>query len=155
MKKKVGVFVSLLLSLALIAACDLDVTMINQDPYPAVPGDYVKLVFQVTGVENPECKSVSFELIEDYPISFDPGDSPLVEIKGGTYVRDYSSYLIIPYKVRIDENALDGENDIEVKYGLTGLDALHKLETFAIEVDDTRADFELHIDQYKCSSRLE
>ena len=32
--------------------CDLDVSLINQDPYPAIQGDYVKLVFQVDGHSN-------------------------------------------------------------------------------------------------------
>ena len=41
-----------LISLTLVSAiaCDLKVSMINQDPYPAIPGEYVKIVFQVEGV---------------------------------------------------------------------------------------------------------
>jgi len=58
-------------SLTFVSAegCNLDVSLINQDPYPATPGDYVKLVFQVNGVSNPQCGTVEFELLEQYPLS--------------------------------------------------------------------------------------
>ena len=36
------------------AVCNLDASLINQDPYPAIPGDYVTIVFQLAGVENPD-----------------------------------------------------------------------------------------------------
>jgi len=35
--------------------CNLDAKMINQDPYPAVPGEYVKVVFELTGISSLDC----------------------------------------------------------------------------------------------------
>jgi len=148
MKRVLILFVLVLFSFSVNAACNLEVTMINQDPYPAVPGDYVKLVFQVTGTNNPECRQVSIELLERYPISFDPGESSIVMVSGGTYERDYASYLIAPYKVRLDEDALDGENKIEVRYGTGNLSEYYSLKSFNIEVEDTHADFEIYIKDY-------
>jgi len=155
MKKSVLLIISLVLfNLTLVsAACTLDVTMINQDPYPAIPGNYVKLMFQVTGVADPNCETVSFELLENYPISFDPEDSSRIQIKSGTYQKDYSSYLMLPYKVRIDENALDGENKIEVKFGSGDITSAYQSKTFYIEVEDSRAEFEVHIDEYSYDSK--
>jgi len=153
MKKVLILFALVLFSFSVNAACNLEVTMINQDPYPAVPGDYVKLVFQVTGTNNPECRLVSIELLEKYPISFDPGESPIVQIVGGTYERDYSSYLIAPYKVRLDQDTLDGENKIEVRYGEGDLNESAILKSFNIEVDDVRAKFEIFIKDYDASTK--
>lgn len=134
------------------AVCSLDVSLINQDPYPAIPGDYVKLVFQMTGTENPECVNVFFELVEDFPISFDPGTELKVTVKGGTFVKDYPSYLMIPYKVKIDENALDGDNPITVRYGSddSGKESFEK--QFNVYVKDVRADFEIYLKSYDSSS---
>ncbi|GBE19762.1 MAG TPA: hypothetical protein ENG87_02435 [Candidatus Pacearchaeota archaeon] len=147
-------FVFVFSSISLVnAACELDASMINQDPYPAVPGNYVKLVFQITGTENPECGRISIELLEKYPISFDPGESSLVQIRGGTYQRDYSSYLIVPYKVRLDENALNGENKIEVRFGKGNLSESYKSKSFNIEVEDTHADFEIFIKAYDAKTK--
>jgi hypothetical protein len=142
----------ILSTIAVSAVCKLDASLINQDPYPAIPGDYVKLIFQLSGADNPECRKVFFELSDNYPIIFDPGESPRVEVFGGTFRRDFSSNLVFPYKVRVDEDALDGDNNIEAAYGLVGSNS-STLETFQLEVDDSRADFELHIDKYSSTTR--
>lgn len=137
------------------AKCTLDVSLVNQDPYPAVPGDYVKLLFQVTGTENPDCAYITFELKEKYPISFDPGETGLVQIKGGTFQRDYSSSLTVPFKVRLDENALDGANRIEVIYGSGATqNQTYFSKLFDIEVDDTHADFEIYVKDYEPTTNI-
>lgn len=154
MKKELILLVMLMFSLTFISSeCSLDVSLLNQDPYPATPGSYVKLVFQVTGTESPDCESISIELIEKYPISFDQGEPSLKEFKGGTFQRDYSSSLMVPYKVRLDEDALDGENRIEVLVSGDKFNSLYRSELFNIEVDDTRADFEVFIKEYNPKTR--
>ena len=118
-----GILVTILFSINLISAeaCDPDVTLLNQDPYPAVPGDYVKLVFQVDNLENPECNGFDFELLADYPIEFDPGMDGVRTYGEFEFIKDYESNLLIPYEVRINEDALDGENPIEVKFQNKGV----------------------------------
>lgn len=151
MKKLLVILSLVLICLTFVSAkCTLDVSLVNQDPYPAVPGDYVKLLFQVSGTENPDCAYVTFELKEKYPISFDPGESGVVQIKGGTFARDYSSSLTVPFKVRLDENALDGANRIEVVYGSGATqNQTYFSKLFDIEVDDTHADFEVYVKDYE------
>ena len=152
MKKEILVFllaISILFSFTFISAqsCDLDVSMINQDPYPAIPGDYVKIVFQVDGVDNPECGTIGFELLEQYPLVFDPNFNSEITIDAGTYHKDFSSFLIAPYKVRIDENALDGDTPIEVRYK-TNEQTLYLQKEFSLNVEDSRADFEIYVKEY-------
>ena len=127
--------------------CNLQASMINQDPYPALQGDYVKVVFQLDGVANTECGKVEFELVENYPISFDLPELSKVTVDSGTYQKDFSSFLIAPFKVRVDENALDGDNPIEVKYRHSGNEA-YETKQFDLNVEDTRADFEIHVENY-------
>lgn len=156
MKKKVFIlsFALIILNLSFILAgsCNLDVSLINQDPYPAIPGDYVKLVFQINGVENPLCGQVDFELLEKYPLSFDPNENPKISIAAGTYDKDYSSFLLAPYKVRVDSNALDGDNPIEVQYKYASNED-YETKTFELNIGDTRADFEIHVKDYVASTR--
>lgn len=130
-----------------ISPCDLDIELINQDPYPAIPGDYVKLVFQINGISNTECKQVTFEILEDYPLGFEANFNPIVTVNSGIYQIDYSSFLIAPYKVRLDENALDGENPIEVRYKY-GLNEEYESKQFNLEVEDARVDFEIFVKDY-------
>jgi len=154
MKKGVllGLFIILTINIVMAeTACDLDVTLLNQDPYPAVPGDYVKLVFQIEGVDSPNCIDIIFNLLEDYPLEFNPGESGLKTFKKIDYIKDYESNLLVPYEVRINEDALDGSNPIEVRIQSQGDAPLTK--TFNIEVDDVRADFEVYIKDYSYATK--
>lgn len=138
-------------NLASSAVCDLDVSMINQDPYPATPGDYVKVVFQISGVSNPECGKVSFEVKETYPFSLDPETTNKKVIDSGIYERNYGSFYLATYKLRVNPNALEGENPIEVIYGSKG--ELNLLKEFDIRVEDTKADFEIYVKDYNYGTK--
>ena len=148
MRKSV-ILLLLVMSVVIVSAegaCDINTTLLNQDPYPAVPGDYVKLVFQVEGIDSPDCNDITFNLLADYPIEFNPGETGLRSFKKVDYVRDYESNLLIPYEVRINENALDGANPIEVR--VQSKNDAPLIKTFDIEVDDVRADFEINVKDY-------
>ena len=139
-------FISMM-SFILAEACQVDVTLLNQDPYPAVQGDYVKLVFQVDGVANSECNAVTFELLEKYPLIFDAGQRRTFSINSGTYTgSNYQDFFMATYKVRVNSDALDGANPIEVRYNY-GFDSTQTKE-FDMEVEDVRADFEVVIKDY-------
>jgi len=144
----------ILLSLVGVSAeaCKITPSLISQDPYLATPGDYVKLVFQLDGIENPECKTIEFGLIEQYPLIFDPDTESKITIKSN-YEKDFSSSSIVRYKVRVDENALDGDNPIEVQFKY-GNNLNYEIKQFNLEVQDTRADFEIHIKDYSSVTKI-
>jgi len=150
--KKVVIVLLLMMSVSFVAAeaCDLNITLLNQDPYPAVPGDYVKLVFQVKGIANPECNDIIFNLPEDYPIEFNPGESGIKTFEKVDYIKDYESSILVPYEVRVNENAIDGANPIEVFVQSRHDATVSKI--FNLEVDDVRADFEVYVKDYDYST---
>ena len=154
MKKILSLFLVLMIfSISgVLAKCDLEASMINQDPDIALQGEYVKLVFQLGGIANPECGTVEFELIENYPISFDAGENPIRTVNSGTYAKDFSSFLLATYKVRVDANAVDGDNPIEVRYKYSGNEA-YETKQFNLDVEDTRADFEIHVQNYNVATK--
>src|SRR3990167_209252 len=114
-----GVLISFLI-IALIsfvnAGCGLDISLLNQDPYPTVPGDYVKVVFQISGLSDPSCQDVDFWFDDSYPFTLDPGLEKKILLKSGTYVQDYSDVVLAPYKLRVDKEALDGNSEIRTFY---------------------------------------
>jgi len=125
--------------------CSLTVTKINQDPYPAVPNSFVELVFQVSGVKNPECKHVEFEVVEAFPFNVE-GEN-LKSIKGGTFVQNFNSEWMVPYRIFVNENAVDGIEELEVKYNFAGEeDFLSK--KFEVKIEDSQTDFEIHVKNY-------
>ena len=150
MKKSILLLVSLALLLSagfISAACQLTPQLINQDPYPAVPGDYVKLVFQVTGIQDPTCGNITFQLVPQYPISFNPGVSSSFTILGGSYATNYNNYLTIPYNVRIDPNAVDGNTSIEFDYR-TGAGNNAVATNFNLSVQNLKSDFQVFVKNY-------
>ena len=154
MKKRLGLMFSLVLVffLASVSAsdanCNLDVQLVNQDPDPAVPGDYVKLLFQVSGIAGTECGEVSLEILDNYPISFDPGYNPVKTFQAGTFARGFSSTKTVPYKVRIDRDALDGDTEIELLYSTRGSSSFRVSKLFDLRVEEVRTDFTVFIRSY-------
>jgi len=147
--KFIFLFIALLLANILLISsepCVLDVSLINQDPYPAIPNDYVKVVFQMTGTSNPECGLISFEVVPSFPFSVEEKEIKKT-IKGGTYIKDYSPNWMIPYRLVVNKNALDGDYDLEVKYS-SSTSAPFLGKKFRINIENPAADFELHIKDY-------
>lgn len=142
-----------MIGLVVAEACQLDVSLLNQDPYPAVQGDYVKLVFQIDGVANAECKTVSFELLEKYPVVFDAGQQRVFSINSGTYTSsNYQDFFMPYYKVRVNADALDGLNPIEVRY--TYGTGSTQTKEFDIEVEDVRAKFDIFVSDYNPTTKV-
>jgi len=137
--------------LADVGACDLKAKLLNQDPFPAIPGESVRLVFQIDGVDNPNCGRVDFTLIESYPIKIEQGTSAVTSIDSGVFVRNFGNFFLAPYTVIIDEDALDGQNQIEAF--LDAQNSPSKIIDFDVTVEDSRADFEVSIRDYVASER--
>jgi hypothetical protein len=133
-------------------SCSLNVSMINQDPYPAIPGESVKVVFQINGVSNPLCGNVEFEVKENFPFTIDPESTNPLVISSGTYTKKYSSFYLAPYKIRIDEDAMKGDTPIEVLYS-SSTSTAKKVSEFNIYIEDTKADFEVYVKDYNANTR--
>tara|TARA_Y100000296_G_C5143252_1_gene242284 strand:+ start:304 stop:1110 length:807 start_codon:yes stop_codon:yes gene_type:complete len=127
--------------------CNLEVSMINQDPYPAIPGEYVKIIFQVSGISDEKCGQIDVELLEKYPISFDEASDSTITFRSGIYEKDFGAFLTAPFKVRVDENALDGDIPIEIKTK-TGFTSGSIIKQFLLNIQDSKVDFEVHVKDY-------
>lgn len=149
-------YFTIIMSMAMISAtsnqCSMSVSLINQDPYPANPGDYVKLVFQIDGIANPECGTVTFGLKDKFPIGFDPGMNSSVSVKAGVYQYDYGSFLTVPFKVRVSEDAIDGDNPIETSLAYEGVKEI--LDNFTLAIKNMMADFDVHVKNYDLTTNM-
>ncbi len=133
--------------------CDLNASLVNQDPYPAVPGEYVEVVFQLSGLQNSNCNGAVFELIPQYPFSLDKGESALEILPGSTYVNDYKKTWMIPYKLRVDKNAIDGFNQIEARFSQgSSFKDFSLSKKFDIKIEDVKVDFEIHVKEFSQSN---
>lgn len=132
--------------------CILTTTLINQDPYPAVPGELLKVVFQVSGLANPNCGDLVFEIVEDYPFNADPGNSPRKVVPAGTYSQDFSSTTILSYNLRVASDALDKETPLKVRYALGSETFIEK--EFNVTVKEVKTDFEISVRDYDSATQI-
>ncbi len=111
----------------------LNVTMVNHEPDPAEAGRYVTVRFKIENYGRENAEEVVLELLPQYPFSLDPGESAVKYI-GSLYSGQTSAVGVIKdYRLKVDDNALDGENKIELRYKVKGNDWV-KLEPFYISV---------------------
>ena len=135
------------------AACNLNVGMLNQDPYPAVPDDYVKVVFQMNGTEDSDCGDIFMDINPIYPFSLDATDSTVL-VKGGNFISGYPSFLEAGYKIKVDKDAVDGDNKIQVRYGKTNIINASQIKDFYINVENVRTDFDVIIQDYSLTTNV-
>ena len=152
MNKKLASFIVLILVMLVIpltsAVCSLTPILVNQDPYPAQPGEIVKVVFQLDGISDPSCGLVTFEVEEEYPFTIDPSSEKKISVRSGTYTEDFKPFLLAPYNIRIDKNAIEGETPITVLYSGVGAPIESIEKNFNIFIEDSQTDFEISIKKY-------
>lgn len=152
MKRVILSFLMIMVLTGIVSAnCILVPHLVNQEPYPAIPGETVELLFQVRGTDNRDCKDVVFILEPEFPFYLGPEQDAEVRIKGGTYVEDFNNFMMIPFKVRIDKDAVEGKNEIKVKYSRDETRNVFTVEKFDVEIRDVRTDFEIFVRDYDAS----
>lgn len=133
--------------------CELNVSLLNQDPIPAVPGEELEVVFMMSGIDTRNCGTIEFEILEKFPFSVLEGYNSVYTVESGTYTNNFKTYKTIPVKFRVDKNAIDGENPLEVRSRASKNLGGYLIETFDIDVEDVRADFEVFVSDYDYQSQ--
>lgn len=106
-------------------------------------------LFQLRGMGGCDSGAI-VELVLEYPFFLDSGSSIKV-MEANTYAgHGFNSNWNIPYKIRIDPDALEGTYEIELRYGardnIEGGSYIFK--KFDIEIEDGRTDFEIYIENH-------
>ncbi|HLC67069.1 MAG TPA: hypothetical protein VJK52_05510, partial [Candidatus Nanoarchaeia archaeon] len=115
----------------------LTVTFLSQDPDPVEPGSYVDLRWKVENLGTQELQDVQFVLDVDYPFSLNtPADRVKVLGDVGTQQAGDDA-IILHWRIRVDENALEGENEVRLSYFIE--DAGVKLSPFPVNIKSSQA----------------
>jgi hypothetical protein len=132
-----------------VNSCSPNVILLNQDPYPANPGEYLKVVFQISNIASHDCGNINFRLMENYPIIFDPNENGVRNYERVDYLKDFSSSIMVPFRVRIDPQALDGKEEMEIQIQTQRTGAV--LRKFDLEIKDMKPSFEIFVEDYDAS----
>jgi hypothetical protein len=118
----------------------IDISLASQDPIQADPGAYVDLVFKVENRGTVTADNVVLELIDGYPFSVD--GNAIVNLGTVNSYQVGSNAELVKFKARVAEDALDGDNEISLKYS-TGNGESSSTVSYNISVSDPRTEFEL------------
>jgi len=159
MKKILPWLIIMLLSISFVSAVDfvinfttrnsyseslpnIQVKQLKYEPYPVNPGEYFDLWIKAENVGEEPTENAVFELIPKYPFSLDAGEEALRE-----YGQLGIKPVVLEYKVRVDEDAVEGTNEIELRYKADADDSVWFYETFEIQVADAQTDFDLVVQE--------
>jgi hypothetical protein len=123
----------------------LKTTFVNQDPYPAEPNAYVNLVFKLENWGTEKAENAVFELLPEYPFSLDTGVNASNELGTIGGLQNGENAFLIKYKVRVDKDAIDGENEIGVMctYNYAAENGAVVTDKFNVTVSNPRTDFDV------------
>jgi hypothetical protein len=123
MNKKIFVLVMVLCLIPMVYAetnSDIRISLLSQEPDPAAPGEYIDLRFKIENFGEEALNDVFVKLEARYPFSLDGSDDAekyLGTIFGGM---SEDSGTIVKYKVKVDSNAISGNNKIKISYRSRG-----------------------------------
>ncbi len=93
------------------AAPAVTVSLSKYDPYPATPGQIVKVWLLVQNTGDSSAKDISVEMIPQYPFTLYGSDA----VQKVSLLGPRNDYLI-DYTLKVDDNAVQGNNVIRVKF---------------------------------------
>ena len=141
-----------MMTLSSVAYADLSgvsgvsVSLVNQDPHPAIAGDIVDIYLGIENIGGESFNNLIIELEPEYPFSLVPDESAVQNI--GT-IKSYQkdNYMnIITYKIKVDSGASAGSYDMTVKYYEQG-DSLITETSIQIDVKSKEMAEIIHIDK--------
>ncbi len=126
------------------ATCSPTIQLVSQDPVPAVPDNYLKVVFEVTNIDNSACNGLSVKLEPTYPFSLDPNSDAVQTIQSSPYAQNYQQGWTVPYTLKVASDAVEGDYNLKLFWaaGSTGSFGSSSVEkNFNVSITDARTDF--------------
>lgn len=125
MKKFILLMIIMLLTVTSVAAVTesgnyVRTTLLSQVPDRVEPGNYVDIRVKIENVQASTVEDLEVQLLPEYPFSLDSGEPALKRygtVGGGNYGEDA---IIAKWRVRVDENAVEGDNDLKIRYRVAG-----------------------------------
>nr|MCK4929675.1 COG1361 S-layer family protein [Nanoarchaeota archaeon] len=127
---------------------DITLSLVNQDPDPAITGDVVELRIGVENQGGVAAENLVLEVIPDYPFEEISGEELVQDV--GT-IRAYQSgedIKIVKFKLRVNKDATEGQYEIKVWEYEEGKREIFRTErTFSIDVQSRESAEIIYIDK--------
>ncbi len=108
----IGLLLVIMMLPNVLAAGDLSLSISKYDPYPATPGNTVKVWILVQNTGTTDAKNVKIEIVPQTPFSvYNQESSQTISILGSQ--KDY----LLDFNLKVDNKAQEGNNILKVKFG--------------------------------------
>ena len=141
------VFLSLLLLASGIVSAGainpaVKVSIVNQDPDPVEAGKVVEVRFKVENMATQSRDNFILEIMPEYPFSLYSGTAKrdLGKLRAEETGADAA---IVDYKLRVDEYAVEGDNEIKIRYKFGDDNYWVNIKDLFIDVEVTEINFQL------------
>ncbi|MFH2027679.1 MAG: COG1361 S-layer family protein [Nanoarchaeota archaeon] len=125
----------------------LSLSLINQDPDPAVAGDVIEVRIGIENKGGEAAENQVFEVIPEYPFS-KLGSESLVKNVGTIAAYQYDTDMkIIKFKLRVDREATEGEYELDIKRYTQGYESVSVEKSFSIDIESKESAEIIYIDQ--------
>ena len=101
---------------SLAFGADVRISFVNQEPDPADPGKYVDVRFKIENNGSQKVENFMFEVLPEFPFSLDPGKSAVEQIGDLNPTQKTEEAVIIKYRLKVDDKAVEGDNELRVRY---------------------------------------
>jgi len=118
MKKIICLLLILLIPSVLGAVIEttpyISTSLFSQTPDPVQPGNYVEVRVKIENLGAESIDDLQVELVEEFPFTLDePALKEYGRVQGGIRGDDA---IIAKWRVRVDDNAVEGDNDLQIRY---------------------------------------
>lgn len=119
-------------SLAL-SSSQLEFTMLRYEPMPAEPGKYVNVFVKIENIGNTETDDITIEFVDNYPFKLADEDDRVKAISSLGIDKEKS--IVVEYRVIVDDNAVEGTNEVKLNYFQGDASDLVIEEVFNVDVE--------------------
>lgn len=147
----ISIFVLFWLMTPLALAYILDIELMSQDPIPVNNGDVVELFFKadIRNKDDPP-ENLLFKIYPEYPFSLTTNENDTREFGDVSNVH-YTESFTFKYRLLVDENANEGDNEIKLGYSVNEGGG-YITRDYIISVAETRTDFDVIVQDLSESS---
>jgi len=116
----------------------IDVDLASQDPDPVEPGRIVEASFKLDN-RGVLANDVVFEIIPEYPFSILPGEGAVKNVGTLGTAQDTARSVFVKYKLKVDQNAVDGNQEIKIRYKSSDSESWATIDNITIKVQSKEA----------------
>jgi hypothetical protein len=121
---------------------ELAYVSVNYEPMPISPGSQFDIWFNFENSGSQPTQNATFNLVAAYPFYFDASETSQ-KVFGHL---DSNYKLIVPYRVRVKEDAGDGYYNITIQYSVNGV--VYREKEITVKVAKVDTDFDVAVQSY-------